>query len=193
MLQGRHRRPDIQRLIERGVELHVRGHPAQLGDGGANRIHRRDGVGPRLFEHAQKYATLAVDPHDLGLIRGSVLDRGNVGNPDHALALAGRRRRRAHNHMAQGAHVGNLGVGEHVVVVIAGAQAATGQEQVGHAHRVGEIEDANPACPHRAGIRHDLDLANLAAPHRGAGHAGNALELWLDGVVGQIVELLLVE
>ena len=40
---------------------------------------------------------------------------------------------------------------------------------------------------------HDLDLAHLAAADRGAGHAGDALELRLDDVVGEIVELPLVE
>ena len=135
VLQRRHRRADVLRLVERDVELHVAGHAAQLGDGGADRVDDGDGVGPRLLEHAQVDAALAVDAHDLGLVRGQILDLGHVGDAHHALALAGRGRGRAHDHAAQGPHVGHLGVGEDVVVAIAGAQAAAGQEQVRRAHR----------------------------------------------------------
>ncbi len=86
-----------------------------------------------------------------------------------------------------------MGVGENVVVAIAGAQAARGQEEIRPAHGIGQGHDIQAARSQGIAVGHDLDFADLAPADGGAGHAGNALQLWLDRVVCQIVKLFLVE
>ena len=70
---------------------------------------------------------------------------------------------------------------------------AARQQQVRLPDRVDDVEDAEVARAQRVPLHLDLDLADLAAADVGAGDAVDALDLRLDGVVGEIVELPLVQ
>ncbi len=179
--------PDVGGLVEGDGQLDVGGDPAQVVDGLADRVHHRDGVGPGLLQHAEEDAALPVHPDDLGLVGGPVDHRGHVGDAHGrgggGVALAGpprrgaagpRRRRCWRRRCSRCCRRGGCRRGR------GGSSPCTAFTT---------SSTARPRARSASALDLDLDLADLAAADGGAGHAGDALELRLDGVVGDVVEL----
>src|SRR5262249_59908062 len=124
---------------------------------------------------------------------------GGWGGPGGAPGASGRARagRLAgappHHDVLHRLHDRKLVVGEDVVVERPQLDVAGGQQEVRVVDGARHLGDGDALRVEQVAIQIDGDLTDLPAVHVGGGDAVQALELRLDGVVGEIVELLLIE
>ena len=86
-----------------------------------------------------------------------------------------------------------LGVGEHIVVEVAGFDVAGRQDQVRRLHGLDDVEDRKASRLQQSRIQIDIDLPYLSSLHRGGRDVGDLFDLRGDSVVGQVVERPFVE
>ena len=178
---------DIARLVEAQIDVDAGGHAEELRKRGPDGVHDLDGVRSRLLVDAQKHRALAVDADDRDLRLRRVLDTPNVAQADLGRAHA------AHDDVLHGLDHGELVIGEYVVVEGADLDVTRGQEEVGVVDGLRDLIDREPLRVEPVAIQIDGDLPDLPAVHVRGSDPGQALELRLDRVVGEVVESPLVE
>ncbi len=163
------------------------GTPEETREGALDRVHHLDRVGAGLLVHPHVDGALAVHTHDRLLRLRGVLHTAEVAHADRLAVDA------PDDDVLHRLDDRELVVGEDVVVERAELDVSGGQEEVRVVDGAGHLGDGDPLRVEQVAVQVDGDLADLSAVHVGRGHAGQPLELGLDGVVGEVVELLLVE
>src|SRR5213594_3950929 len=180
---------DVGRLVEGDPDVHAGRNADDLRDERPHLVHHCDGVRARLLVDAHEDATRTVDPHDGRLRLVRVDDVPEVLDMDRHAAGA----RLADDDVLHRPDEPELVVGVDVVVEPAHFDVACRQQEVRVVDGADDVEHREALGEELVAVQVDRDLPYFAAVHRGRGHAAQALELGLDRVVGEVIQLLLVE
>jgi hypothetical protein len=189
VLQRGDGRPDVARLVEADLHPHPGG-PRGAARGSRAGVDHGDGVGPGLLHHAEVDAAAAVDAHDVAWSATPSTTRGDVAHAHGRRAGVGGLRDDEPAELPRGGRPGcwrrRCSPGRP-----RGASRSGGGGCPPARRRPRRGPEA--ARPQRVAVHAYTDLADAPAADGGAGHAREPLDLRLDDVVGEVVELPLVE
>ena len=141
-----------------------------------------DDVGARLAEDRQLNGLLAVDPHDDLTLRMRAAHAGHVAHAHGGIAAADEGQRRDLVGVAELVERADQEPGRALLHLAARGVEVLGRQPTPDRGRV------EPLRSQRAGIHGHLDLLLEAPPDLDRSHAGQALQLALDAVLGHPAE-----
>jgi len=176
--------PDEDRLVEDDVGDEGFRDVDEVLEGGPDSIDDGDGVGiATLLENGEIDGALAVDTDQVVLDLGGILGFADVADEDGGIS-GGLERQAVHI-----GHIPELAVGIDVVVEVADADIACGEDEVGIVDRADDVHHRELGGFKLEGVDIDHDLAVLPAERLWDGCAGDIGDLVPDGVLPGVPEL----